>query len=127
MDRNERKFLKTVYCWGDTLLNTVDFHEKNHVFFLAVHTEFLSLFKEVLHRAAEVGGNSAEFPPTYGFSIFSLTRIFEMDLNSRNETLDQRGHFVLLESKMHRVVEEKSLLEIKNDEMTCTNKWNSPQ
>ena len=39
MDRNERKFLKTVYCWGNTLLNTVDFHQKNHDLFLTVHTE----------------------------------------------------------------------------------------
>ena len=49
-----------------------------------------------------------------------LARIFQTNLNRRNETLDQRGHFVILESKINRVVEDKLLSEIQNNEMACT-------
>ena len=73
-------------------------------------------FKEVLHTYTDLGGG--EFyrtpPPQNENPLFSETTFSIFDLNSKNETLDHCRHFLLLESTIRRLADEKSHLENEN-------------
>ena len=70
--------------------------------------------KEVLHSCAEVGGRSGDLPPpTQQNPLFSSTNRPNSDLSSKNQTLDQRGHFPLSESKNENLQAEESLFEFR--------------
>ena len=70
-----------------------------------------SALKEVLHRHSEVGGRSADLPPSQKNALSASTNHSLSDLSSKNQRGEACGHFPLSESQNKNQTVEESLIE----------------